>query len=36
MPIRRYKAEQIVAPLRQLEIRLANGKSTPQPGKKQK
>jgi putative transposase len=30
MPIRRYKAEQIVTLLRQVEVEIANGKSTPQ------
>jgi putative transposase len=30
MPIRKYKAEQIVTLLRQVEVGLANGKSTPQ------
>ena len=30
MPIRKYKPEQIVTLLRQVEVGLANGKSTPQ------
>jgi len=30
MPIKRYKPEQIVTVLRQIEIELANGKTTPQ------
>jgi len=30
MPIKRYKPEQIVTLLRQIEVELANGKSTPQ------
>jgi putative transposase len=30
MPIRKYKPEQIVTPLRQVEVGLANGKTTPQ------
>ena len=30
MPIRRYKAEQIVTLLRQIEVGIANGKPTPQ------
>lgn len=30
MPIRRYKAEQIVMLLRQIEVGIANGKPTPQ------
>ena len=30
MPIKRYKPEQIVTMLRQIEIRIANGKPTPQ------
>jgi transposase-like protein len=30
MPIRKYKPEQIVTLLRQVEVELANGKSTPQ------
>jgi len=30
MPMRRYKAEQIVTLLRQVEVELANGKTTPQ------
>ena len=30
MPIRKYKSEQIVTLLRQVEVGLANGKSTPQ------
>jgi putative transposase len=30
MPIRRYKPEQIVTFLRQVEVEIANGKTTPQ------
>ncbi len=30
MPIKRYKAEQIVTLLRQMEVGIANGKPTPQ------
>jgi putative transposase len=30
MPIQRYKPEQIVAMLRQIEVGIANGKTTPQ------
>ena len=30
MPIKRYKAEQIVTLLRQVEVEIANGKTTPQ------
>jgi putative transposase len=30
MPIKRYKAEQIVTLLRQIEVGIANGKPTPQ------
>jgi hypothetical protein len=30
MPIKRYKAEQIVSLLRQIEVEIANGKTTPQ------
>jgi putative transposase len=30
MPMRRYKAEQIVTLLRQVEVEIANGKTTPQ------
>ena len=30
MPIKRYKAEQIVTMLRQIEVGIANGKTTPQ------
>jgi putative transposase len=30
MPMRRYKAEQIVTLLRQVEVEVANGKTTPQ------
>ncbi len=30
MPIKRYKAEQIVTLLRQIEVGIANGKTTPQ------
>ena len=33
MPIKRYKAEQIVTILRQIEVGIANGKLTPQAGK---
>jgi hypothetical protein len=29
MPIKRYKPEQIVAVLRQIEVEMANGKTTP-------
>ena len=34
MPIKRYKAEQIVTILRQIEVGMANGKLTPQVCKK--
>ena len=34
MPIKRYKAEQIVTILRQIEVGIANGKLTPQACKK--
>ena len=34
MPIRRYKPEQIVTMLRQIEVGIANGKTTPQACKK--
>jgi putative transposase len=30
MPIKRYKAQQIVTMLRQIEVSIANGKTTPQ------
>lgn len=30
MPVKRYKAEQIVTMLRQIEVGIANGKTTPQ------
>jgi putative transposase len=30
MPIKRYKPEQIVSVLRQIEVEMANGKTTPQ------
>lgn len=30
MPMKRYKPEQIVALLRQIEVEMANGKTTPQ------
>ena len=30
MPMKRYKPEQIVTVLRQIEVEIANGKSTPQ------
>jgi hypothetical protein len=30
MPLQRYKLEQIVALLKQIEVSMANGKSTPQ------
>ena len=30
MPIKRYKAEQIVTMMRQIEVSIANGKPTPQ------
>ncbi len=30
MPIKRYKPEQIVTMLRQIEVSIANGKTTPQ------
>ena len=30
MPIRKYKSEQIVTLLRQIEVQIANGKSPPQ------
>ena len=32
MPIRKYKPEQIVTLLRQVEVGIANGKTTPQAG----
>ena len=31
MPMQRHKPEQIVTVLRQIEVAMANGKSTPQP-----
>ena len=34
MPMQRYKPEQIVTVLRQIEVTMANGKSTPQACKK--
>ena len=34
MPTRNYKPEQIVAVLRQIEVQMANGKTTPQACKK--
>jgi len=34
MPIKRYKSEQIVTLLRQIEVEIANGKTTPQACKK--
>jgi hypothetical protein len=36
MSIRRYKPEQIVTLLRQIEVEIANGKTTPQAAKKPK
>jgi hypothetical protein len=33
MPIQRYKLEQIVTMLRQIEVGIADGKTTPQPCK---
>ena len=30
MPIKKYKREQIIAVLRQMEVQMANGKTTPQ------
>lgn len=30
MPMKRYKAEEIVTLLRQVEVEIANGKTTPQ------
>ncbi len=33
MPMKRYKPEQIVNLLRQIEVEIANGKTTPQAGK---
>jgi putative transposase len=33
MPIKRYKAEQVVTLLRQIEVGIANGKPTPQARK---
>ena len=33
MPMKRYKAEQIVTLLRQIEVGIANGKPTPQARK---
>ena len=32
MPIRKYKAEQIVTLLRQIEVQMANGKTAPEAG----
>ena len=32
MPTKRYKTEQIVTLLRQIEVEIANGKTTPQAG----
>ena len=32
MPIRKYKAEQIVTLLRQIEVQMANGKPAPEAG----
>ena len=32
MPMTRYKPEQIVTLLRQIEVAIANGKTTPQGG----
>ena len=34
MPMKKYKPEQIVTLLRQVEVELANGKTTPQAAKK--
>jgi putative transposase len=31
--VTRYKPEQIVTPLRQIEVAIANGKTSPQAGK---
>jgi hypothetical protein len=36
MPIRKYKPEQIVTLLRQVEVGIANGKTTPQACKETK
>jgi hypothetical protein len=36
MPMKRYKPEQIVNLLRQIEVEIANGKTTGEPAKKQK
>ena len=30
MPIKKYKPEQIIAVLRQMEVQMANGKTAPQ------
>jgi hypothetical protein len=34
MPMKRYKPEQIVTMLRQIEVSIANGKNTPKPARK--
>jgi hypothetical protein len=36
MPMKKHKPEQIVALLRQIEVEIANGKSTPQPARMQR
>jgi hypothetical protein len=36
MPIKRYKAEQIVTILRQIEVGIANGKPTRKPARKRR
>jgi len=36
MPMKRYKAEQIVTLLRQIEVGIANGKPTRKPARKPK
>ena len=36
MPMKKYKPEQIVTSLRQVEVELANGKTTPQACKKRR
>ena len=36
MPMKRYKPEQIVTLLRQIEVGIANGKPTPKPARKPK
>ena len=36
MPMKKHKPEQIVALLRQIEVEIANGKSTPQASRKQR